>query len=299
MIRLHEDVDGCGCVRCQDVDHEVCQRSLGGALVWSGALPFVRPSILFVLLAVGLVQVAAVVAPRPLSPALLGVAIVGVFVGRGYVGVVGRHRLGPRSRASTAAFLTVARRLPAFLGAALVLVLGLAGTVVVLVTVVSPAVVSVATAAGIDRTVAELAVVLALVAVIVYVLLKSCFLPEACFVGGYGPLGALRASWVITTVHRRKAGLIFGGFLGLLAIGALLDTQVVGTGAPVALSFEVGGTTVVLRSFGLSFTSGARFAFDLLVTAVYSGAFVHQYAEGAVSSRGASRPGRRANPRQR
>jgi len=284
MIRLREDVDGCGCVRCQEAGRELPQRSLGGALVWSAALPFARPSVLLVLLGVVLVQVASAFAPEPLSLALLSGALLGVFAGRGYIGVVGRDALASRRRSPVRALATVARRLPVFVGAVFVVALGLVGVVGVVVTLVSPALATTAAAVGVDPTAGELATILTLATLVVFVLLKCCFVPEACFVGGYGPIAALRASWLITTVDRRNAVFVFGGFLALFAVGAAFDTQLAGADAPLVLSIELHGTTVVLRSFGLSLTSATRSGFDLLATAVYSGVFVHQYAASAVTA---------------
>lgn len=281
MVRLHEDVDGCGCLRCQGIDHEVLRRSLPDVLYWSGTLPVARPSTLLVLGLVGLVQVAVVVAPTALSPALVAAGVVGVFVGRGYVGVVGCGRLGGQSPTPAAALGVVARRLPAFLGASVAAILWLALSVAAVVALVAPGIRRVAAVAGTDPVVAEFAVLFLVVALVVHALLKCCFVPEACFVGGYGPLASLAVSWRITSVHRLKAALVLAGFGALLAVGIALDSQLAG-GGPVALTVEVGNTAVVLRSFGLSAASTPRFVFDLGVTALYSGVFVHQYVESSL-----------------
>lgn len=282
MVRLHEDVDGCGCLRCQGVDDAVVRRSLADVLYWSSALPFTRPSIVLVLGAIGLVQLAIFVAPTALSLTLVVLGVVGVFVGRGYIGVVGRGTLGDESPRPAVALRTVARRLPAFLGASAAIVLWLSVAMTAVVAVLAPGMQWLATASGSDPTLAEFGVLFLLAAVLVYTLLKCCFVPEAVFVGGYGPLDSLRVSWRITTLHRFKAALLLTGFSALLAVGVLLDTQLAGAGAPIALSFEVGGSTIVLRSFGLSVASSVRFIFDLGVTALYSGMFVHQYVESSL-----------------
>lgn len=285
MVRLPEDVDGCSCLRCQEVDHEVVHRSLADILYWSTRLPFIRPSILFVLGAVGLLQLGVLVTPTALSAVLVGLGIVGVFVGRGYIGVVGRGTLGHETPAPGSAVRTVFRRLPAFLGAVATVVLLLALVVALVVSVLSPSGRWLATVMDTDPVLAEFGTLFLLVLLVVYTLLKSCFVPEACFIGGYGPFWSVWVSWRITSVHRLKAIVILGGFAVLVALGIVLDTQLSGAGAPVALSFEVGGTTVVLRSFGLSLAGGVRFTFDLAVTALYSGMFVHQYVESTVSAR--------------
>jgi hypothetical protein len=283
MVRLHEDVDGCGCVRCQQVDHEVLRRSLAGALVWSATLPVHRPSILVVLTAVGLLQAASVVAPTGLAVLLVCIGVLGVFAGRGYIGIVGHDAISPAQSSPASALRTVARRFPAFVGAVVVVLLGLFSAGLVVITLVAPVITGLAPFAGVDTVVAEVTVVVCLVGIVTYTLLKSCFVPEACFVGGYGPLQAVRVSWVITRVHAAKAVTIVAGLALLLAAGALLETQLGGAGAPISLDLDLGGTTVVIRSFGFSVTSVLRFVFDLGVTALYSGVFVHQYVDGTLT----------------
>ena len=284
MVRLSHDVDGCGCLRCQEVDAEVRRRSLAGALSWSCALPLARPSILLILAVVGLIQVLALVVPATVSMGLVFASVLGVFVGRGYLGVVGRERLATRSPGPITALAVVFRRLPAFIGAvtAVIATLAIAGFAVV--TLLPRALTWAGDVTGVDPVFVDLATLFVLAVFVVYVLLKCCFVPEACFIGGYGPLASIRVSWTITSLHTTKAALILAGFVGLLAVGVALDTQFAGSSTPVALSFELGETTVVLRSFGLSVGSGFRFTFDLLVTALYSGVFVHQYVASAVAS---------------
>lgn len=286
MVRLHDDVDGCGCVRCQEVDHEVLRRSLAGALVWSATLPFRRPSILVVLAAVGVLQAAAVVAPTEFAVLLVCIGVLGVFAGRGYIGIVGRDAIGTEQSSPESALRTVASRFPSFAGAIVVVLLGLFTVGLAVVTIVAPALSGLTTFAGFDAVAAETTIIVLLVGVVTYTLLKCCFVPEACFVGGYGPLEAVRVSWVITRVHAAKAVAIVTGLTLLLAAGAILETQFGGAGAPVTLDLELGGTTVVLRSFGFSVTSVFRFIFDLGVTALYSGVFVHQYIDGTLTVNG-------------
>lgn len=283
MVRLHEDVEGCGCFRCQNVDHEVVQRSLAGALSWSASLPFTYPSILALLAAVGLIQAVAVVAPTELALAFICVGVLGVFGSRGYIGVIGRESLGPDSPSPASALRTVVVRFPAFLGAIGTILLGLITVSVLVVTLVGPALTGVATFVGVESAVAELSTAVLLAVLVMYALLKFVFVPEACFVGGYGPLGAIRVSWRITRVHTAKVLVIVAGFVVLLLGGVLLETQLGGSGAPVTLDFQLGDTTVVLRSFGLSVSSGLRFLFDITITALYSGVFVHQYVDGTLA----------------
>jgi hypothetical protein len=281
MVRLRDDINGCGCTRCQDVKPDILKHSLGEALLWSGRLPFVRPSVLIVFCIIGIIQLGATAGPQGwvLISAIVGT--VGVFAGRGYIGIVGRIALGSEQIVDSplAAVQTVLRRLPIFLGSALIVVGSLLAIVVLFIAVQDPIREALGTA-GLPQVVAEGLPLVGLASVFVYILVKLCFLPEACFVGGYGPLNSIRVSWTIATVHRAKAAGLVGGFLVLLSLGVVFDTQFADPGRPVVLSFRYRDTTVVLRSFGFSVTSGVRFTFDLLVTTVYSGVFVHQYVHG-------------------
>lgn len=279
MIRRRTDIDGCGCSRCQDVDPKLLQRSLPGALSWSSRLPLLRPSILLVFVFVGVIQIAALVAPS--SSAVFGAIVgsVGVFIGRGYIGVVGRNVLRNEAPEPISVLSTVLHRLPVFLGSIAVVVTALFALIGSVTFLRTPARTAFG-AVGVSAVVAEGILLIALAAAIVYVFVMLCFLPEACFVGGYGPLKALYVSWTVATLQRRKAASIAIGFLVLLVLGVALDTQLADPASPVAVSFRYRETTVVLRSFGFSVASGVRFTFDLLVTMVYSGLFVHQYAHG-------------------
>ncbi|SDJ97085.1 hypothetical protein SAMN05216226_11346 [Halovenus aranensis] len=284
MIRQHEDVDGCGCFRCQDVDHEVVHRSLVDAFSWSTTIPVARPSVVLVLGAVGVIQLATLVVSPALALLLAVAGVVGVFFSRGYIGIVAQGLLGCDAVPSRRALRLALVRLPAFLGAAFALVLGIALFTVFVVSVVLPAARTLTSTAGVDPVVADFGALAVLVLAVVYALLKSCFVPEACFVGGYGPLDSVRVSWRLTGVHRLKVAFVLAGFVALLALGTALDTTLAGSDAPVALSFEFNDTTVVIRSFGLSVGGSVRFLFDLTVTALYSGLFVHQYVDNSLGS---------------
>jgi len=282
MVRLRHDVEGCACVRCQGIRGEVLRRSLADTLLWSSRLVTDRPSILAVFLGVGCVQLLALLGPPGFAAigALLGVF--GVFLGRGYIGVVGRAQLGGRDLPARHGLVTSLRRFPAFLGAVLLVVSLLAAAGLFVVVVLPDPSRAALGAIGLDPFTIDLLLVLVLAGTIVYALVKFWFVPEACFVGGYGPVAALRASWTVTTLHRRKALLIVGGYALLLGVGVVLDTRLADPESPIVLSFRYGETTIVLRSFGLSFAGGVRFVFDTAVTALYSGVFVHQYVSSAL-----------------
>lgn len=283
MVRFHDDVDGCGCIRCQHVDPDVLRHSFARAFTWSGRLPLDRPSILLAFVVVALLQLLAT-ATSGLLPAVAVFGVLSVFAGRGYVGIVGADVLGPGEISPLVAGRRVVRRFPSFLGASLLLLGVLAVLLFVPVFLLVDPLQRVLAPVGIDPSTVELVTLVGVVVLMLYVLLKFSFVPEACFVGGYTPVAALAASWRLTTVHRAKVVVIVLGYGTLLVLGVLLETGVADPNSPVALTFRYGGTTVVIRSFGLSVASGFRLLFDIAVTAVYSGVFVHQYVRGTVES---------------
>lgn len=282
MVKFRRDIDGCGCVRCQEVDPDLVKRPLSEALLWSLKLPVERPSIILIFLGIGFTQFVLLGGPDEwLVPgAVLGV--LGAFIGRGYVAVTGRNVLGSRRSDSVEAVETVARRLPSFIGAFLIISLLLAALVLVTRQVLADLIRTGLQSIGVSPVVVDSLLLLALAAAILYVLIKFCFVPEACFAGGYGSLASLRVSWTITTLHRTKAAAIVGGFAALLSVGILLDTGLTGAESPVMLSFRYSGTRIILRSYGLSTTSGFRTLFDLFMATIYSGVFVHQYVSGVL-----------------
>jgi hypothetical protein len=280
MVRIRSDVDGCGCLRCQQVDAETLRRSLPGTVQWSGRLVLDHPSIVLVFLAVGTVQLLSTFDVGALV--LLGVplGIGGVFVGRGYIGVIGRERLANRDPDPTRTLVTVLRRVPAFVGAAAIVLAVLLGLWALITVVLAGPVTGALGALGLGPFGADVVLLVCLALAIVYALVKFWFVPEACFIGGYGPVGALRVSWQLTTLHRRKAVLIVAGFGLLLGIGVALETQLGSTTSLLTLTVTAGDTEIVLRSFGLPFAGGFRFAFNVAATALYSGVFAHQYVSG-------------------
>lgn len=84
--------------------------------------------------------------------------------------------------------------MPAFLGAATVIVVGLTATALVARWAVSPPV-------GVDPLTVELVGLALLACGILFVLVRLCFVPEACFLGGYGPFDSIRVSWTLTILH--------------------------------------------------------------------------------------------------
>lgn len=280
MIRFREDIDGCGCLRCQGVDREAVRRSIPDALVWSGRLLLARPSILLVFAAVGLAHLLAIAGSGRVVVVGALASFLGALVARGYVAVTGEAVIREERVSPIATLRTVFRRLPAVVGATLLLAGIVTAGAATVMRVVVPAIQRALDPAAVGLATVRLAALVFVVVWVLYALVKFCVFPEACFVGGYGPVAALRASWRVTTLHTAKAVAIVAGFVALLGVGVLLDTQLADPASPVALSFRYGETSVVLRSFGFSLAGGVRFVFDIVVTAIYAGVFLHQYVGG-------------------
>ncbi|MFW5957484.1 MAG: hypothetical protein ACOCQ7_03515, partial [Natronomonas sp.] len=168
------------------------------------------------LVIVGILQLLALSTPvRPaMTSALVG--LVGIFVARGYVGVTGAGHLSGQRPDPTTSTRLILGRIPGFVGASLVV----AGTLFAIVFVVavgaSTAIDYMVDVLGItlESAAIDLGLVLLTAVLLIYALVKFCFVPEACFVGGYGPLSAVRASWQLTSLHRRRAIVLT---LGLVA----------------------------------------------------------------------------------
>ena len=307
-IRRRDDVAGCGCVRCQSVHFDVVRRSIAGAAAWCLGVLRRHPSVLLVFLLLGGVQsvlerggVTGPLADATLPivgqlgdatlPLAAVVGFLGVFLGRGYAGLVtaGDLRGSDRSRTATVGrrARVAVRRFPSFLAAAVLAIAGLFGLIVAATAVVSPALNALLPAVGFADLVTTVDAVLlvGVTVAVVVVLVKLCFLPEACFVGGYGPVSALRVTWSLTAVHRRKAIALTAGLLALFVLGTLLDARIGTTTRPVVLSVTVYDTTVPVRSIGIATSSPVRLLVDATLSAVYYPLFAHQYVHALFDGR--------------
>ncbi len=294
-LRHRDDLDGCGCVRCQGVDFDVVRRSTADAVAWSVGLVRRHPSLPLAFLLVGLVAFALDRAVGAGPAAIVG--FLGVVLGRGYVGVIvaesarsgheGRHAPASFSRSGGPGSLfgpvrrvvLISRRLPATLVGGALLTVALLGVVAIVTGVITPAVGDALAVLGFTETVprAEVVLLVCTVVVVLGVLVKSCFLPEACFVGGYGPVEGLRASWRLTAVHRGKAIGLTAGLLALFAVSSLFDARFGDPSRPVVLSVTLRETTIPLRSLGLSTAGPLRLLLDVALSTVYYAVFVHGY----------------------
>ena len=280
-VRRREETDGCGCLRCRGLDYAVVSRSFGAAFIWGGRLLRRRPSVLLVFVLVGVAQQLSLLVPVEPGIGAAFVGIAGVFFGRGYAGLVGAGDLhGSDTRLPPV--VTAATRLPAALGAFGSAAVGAAAVAVGLVVAGSRAGPALATTLGAGGgRVFDGLVLAAAVGVVVYVLVKCCFVPEACFIGGYGPLESVRVSWALTTIHRRKAVALTAGLVALFAVSVALEAGV-DAGRPVVISVTFAETTVPVRSIGLSTATVPRLAADAGLSAMYYLVFAHQYVQGLV-----------------
>lgn len=238
-IRDRDRREGCGCLDCLNVETATLRRSFPDMVVWAAGLCRRYPSVPALAVAFVLAsRLATGVGPRylpaPLVELLDGLALVGlVFVLRAYVASVaaadltgGRESPLGRLRGSLAEFVVLAGLLAALLFAAVsvpgaVLMIGL---VALLIAGVNPM-----AAIGVGPV---FAVTLAVTVLPLLVLAFKLWLaPEACVVGGYGPLGSLRASWRLATSHRGKLLGILAGNVG--SVGVFLAGPLVGANGPL------------------------------------------------------------------
>ncbi|WP_156184152.1 hypothetical protein [Halostagnicola sp. A56] len=98
-------------------------------------------------------------------------------------------------------------------------------------------------------------------------LFKFWFAPEACVVGRYGPVEALRVSWRITTNYRSKFALILVIAVGS-AISLYLSAHLPDMGAKLAFH-------PALRMISASFGE--------FLSIVWASAYAHIYVQGVVS----------------
>lgn len=281
-ITRRDDSTECACVRCRGIDPVAPRRGMFEALGWSFSLVRSNPSILFVFLLPVVGRFVAGFGPVFVQMVAEFGSGLGVFFARGYVAVVGTAALLGNSPSPRAAGRTVCRRFPALIGA-----IAVAASVVLGVFFALLAIVTGLEAAGIvapDPIVAIAAVVVYIV--IVALVVKFCLVPEACVVGRYGPIEAIRASWEITSFHRWKAVAATAG-LGVLVAIELLFGGAIGGGGDGLIVIELGYEETELNVFSFGPDTDAGWLGSLgnaLATATYYGVFVHLYVTGTLES---------------
>jgi hypothetical protein len=215
-IRRHAETDGCSCLDCRNVDAATFRRSVLDTVHWSVRLCRAYPSI--VLLGVCLVTAGAGVdalGARYLPSPVVGLLDVVIAVGfvlalRAYVATLAAREL---TGSSLAPWPWCRRAIGRILLLAVV-ILVLVFVVSVLSTLVIFALFGALTVGGLLPPAAPLdqpgflvatAVSVGLLLVpLLYVLFKCWFALEACIIGQYGPVDAIRVSWGLTTTYRGK-----------------------------------------------------------------------------------------------
>lgn len=268
------DLEGCGCLRCRGIDPHLSGRGLVAGFVWNVRVIRRYPSILLVFLLPACIQLVTAVGPLAVAVAGALFNMIGLVVARGYLALVGVSVLTDRKLERAAALRTAIVRLPAVGGAVVV------SGVVVLATVAVAVVLDLAlTAAGVPtsewQSTAVLAVFYLAAAAVV---IKCCLVPEACFVGGYGPIEAVRTSWAITSFHRWKVVAATAGLVALLVVGFGGQTD-----GALLVTVSDDHTDLTVFAFGPGDDAGLRVLFNAVSSALYSGLFVHLYVQGVLA----------------
>lgn len=276
-VKPREDADGCGCLACRRVDTATTRRSLLDALGWVVHLFRTDRSVAaFVvgvvcctrLLAVGL---ASGVPARSLEPFAPVVVAGSALLVRATVGTVVAGALIDDPATVWTGVRRGLVRAPAVV-ASLALAVSLVVTVAACVSL--PVLVAIGAAwALLDPVGPAVAVAAAGVAFFVPVVfgLSTFWLaPEACVLGGYGPVASLRVSWRLTTHHRRKlllvVGIVLASTIGLYLPDRLFAVASTPASGPLAATLEVTLAGV-----------------EDCLSALWTGVYAHLYVQGAVS----------------
>jgi hypothetical protein len=275
-IRAREDIDGCGCLECRNIETTTMERSVLDALAWSVRLFRSYPSILafggVIVLANRLLETDAINAlPTPVvgvSDALT--AFVFIFLIRAYVGAIVAGELTDTPVTVREGLYRSLARTPALLGLIVLLVLSVM-TIPFLVSL--PLLVLLGAVPGNPVELIGVPVVAAVGGIVFAVpflllLFKFWFAPEACVIGRYGPIESLRISWRITTNYRGKLLLVVVIATGS-AIGVYFPTYFPGIGASVPR------LAPVLSAFSSTVSE--------LLSIVWASAYAHVYVQGVVS----------------
>ncbi|WP_371727622.1 hypothetical protein [Haloarcula sp. CBA1122] len=271
-IKSREDIDGCGCLECRNIETTTTNRTALDALVWSVRLFRSYPSIIafagVTILANRLLETDII---NGLPMPVIGVfdaltAFVFIILIRAYVGTIVAGELTDNSVTIREGVHRSITRTPALIGVTLLIVFSV---MTVPFFLFLPLLLFAGAIPGNPADIIGFPVVAAVGGLVFAVpflglLFKFWFAPEACVIGQYGPLKSLRISWQITTNYRRKFVLI-----AVIAIGSVSNLYLpeIGTG--------VASVTPVLRVFSTSVGD--------LLSIVWASAYAHLYIQEIVS----------------
>jgi len=275
-IKARDDVEGCGCLECRNIETTTTNRTVLDALVWSVRLFRSYPSILafagVIILSNRLLETDVInVLPMPaigLIEALT--AFVFIISIRAYVGMIVAGELTGNPVTIREGLHRSFARTPSLVGVILLIVFSVM-TIPFLVFL--PLLVLAGTIPGnpvnmVGFPVAAAVGGIAFAVPFLFLLFKFWFAPEACVIGQYGPLKSLRVSWRITTNYRGKFVLI-----GVIAIGSALSLYL-----PTYLP-EMGSNLASLTPVLSVFSSSV----GELLSIVWASAYAHIYIQGIVS----------------
>lgn len=275
VIKARQDTDECSCIDCRNISTTTTSRTVLDALLWSVELLRAYPSILVLGLSVVIVnrvlETGAVsVIPGPVvGIAELTTGFVFVFLLRAYVATVTAGVLTGNQVSYRSGLKYSLRRIPALFG--------VFGLIILLVMTVSALVVAplffglVAIVGDSVEMIgfAPIALIGGITFAIPFMLLlyKFWMAPEACVIGGYGPIKSLRVSWKITTAFRTKLVVAL-----LFAIGT--------AGAFYLLGF-VPGIEEGSVSFG-PVAGAISVSLGEILSVVWMGVYAHLYVQGII-----------------
>jgi len=275
-IKTREDVDGCGCLECRNIETTTTNRTVFDALAWSVRLFRSSPSIVVfagvVILANRLLETASIdVLPLPVIDVFEALtAFAFVFLIRAYVGTIVAGELTSDPVTIREGLHRSLARIPALVGVFLLLVF----PILMIPSILSlPLLVLVGVLPGHPVEVVGFPVAAAVLGIVFAVpflllLFKFWFVPEACVIGQYGPVESLRVSWRITTNYRRK-------FVLIVVIA-------VGSGISLYLPTSLAGMATNLAPLNPALRAISSSVGELL-SIVWTSAYAHIYVQEIVS----------------
>lgn len=275
MIKARDDVDGCGCLECRNIETTTTNRTVIDALVWSVRLFRSYPSIVVfagvIILANRLLETDLINAlPMPVIGTFeVATAFAFIVLIRAYVGTIVAGELTGDTVSIRDGMRRSIARIPALVGVIFFIVFSV---MTIPFLVLTPLFVLFGVLLGNPVEMVGFPVVAAIGGIVYAVpflllLFKFWLAPEACVIGQYGPIESLRISWRITTNYRGKFLLIVIIVIGS-AMGLYVPTLLPEMGASLASLSPV--VNAVSSSVGE------------LLSIVWASAYAHIYVQGVV-----------------